>query len=93
MKLKYSDRAVKDLKSFPPPDRVLIAKKLEYLCENFELLKDSKKVTRLKGTQYDNQYRFVITKKIRALFRIIDDEIMLLVLRIGQRKSIYEDKQ
>ena len=93
MKLKYSDRAVKDLKNFSPPDRVLIAKKLEYLCENFELLKESKKITQLKGTQFDNQYRFVVAKKIRALFRIVDDEIVLLVLRIGQRKSIYEDKK
>ena len=88
MKLKYSDRAVKDLKNFSPPDRVLIAKKLEYLCENFELLKESKKITQLKGTQFDNQYRFVVAKRIRALFRIVDDEIVLLVLRIGQRKSI-----
>jgi len=90
LKLKYSDKALKDLKSFTQPDRVLIVKKIEYLRENFELLKESKKVTQLKGTQFDNQYRFVIARKIRVLFRIIDDEIVLLVLRVGQRKSIYE---
>jgi mRNA interferase RelE/StbE len=93
LKLKYSDKAFKDLKSFTPPDRVLIAKKINYLCENFELLKQSKKVTQLKGTLYDKQYRFVVAKKIRVLFRIIDDEIVLLVLRVGQRESIYEDKK
>ena len=90
MKLKYSDKALKDLKSFTLPERVLIAKKINYLCENFELLKQSKKVTQLKGTLYDHQYRFVVAKKIRVLFRIVDDEIVLLVLRVGQRKSIYE---
>ncbi|SFV51637.1 hypothetical protein MNB_SM-7-1037 [hydrothermal vent metagenome] len=90
MKLKYSDKALKDLKKFSQPDRVLIAKKIEYLRENFELLKESKKVTQLKGTQFDNQYRYVVARKIRVLFRIIEDEIVLLVLRVGQRKSIYD---
>lgn len=91
MKLQYSDKALKDLKSFTPPDRVLIAKKINYLCENFELLKDSKKVTQLKSSLYNNQYRFVVARKIRVLFRITDNKIVLLVLRVGQRKSIYGD--
>jgi len=93
LKLQYSDKALKDLKSFTQPDRVLIAKKINYLCENFALLKESKKVTQLKGTQFDNQYRFVVARKIRVLFRVVDDAIILLVLRVGQRKSIYEDKR
>ncbi len=90
MRVNYSDKSLKDLKSFTPPDRLLIVKKIEYLCANFELLKESKKVTQLKGTQFSNQYRFVVARKIRVLFRVIDDEIILLVLRVGQRKSIYE---
>jgi len=93
LKLKYSDKALKDLKNFSQPDKILIAKKIEYLCKNFELLKQSKKVTQLKGTLYENQYRFVVARKIRVLFQIIDNEIVLLVLRVGQRKSIYEDKK
>jgi len=93
LKLQYSDKAVKDLKSFTQPDRVLIAKKINYLCENFALLKESKKVIQLKGTQFDNQYRFVVARKIRVLFRVVDDAIILLVLRVGQRKNIYEDKK
>ncbi len=90
MRVKYSDKSLKDLKSFPLPERTLIVKKIEYLRDNFELLKESKKVTQLKGTQFPNQYRFVVARKIRVLFRVIDDEIILLVLRVGQRKSIYE---
>ena len=90
MKLNYSEKALKDLKSFTSPDRLLIVKKINYLCENFELLKESKKVTQLKGTQFPNQYRFVVARKIRVLFRVIDNEIIFLVLRVGQRKSIYE---
>jgi len=89
LKLKYSEKSLKDLKGFDRPDQMLIAKKINYLCENYEALKSSKKVTELKGTQFKNQYRFVIARKIRVLFRIEDDEIVLLVLRVGARKNIY----
>ncbi len=56
---------------------------------NFEVLKNSKKTTELKGSEFKNQYRFVVAKKISVLFRIEDDAILLLVLRVGFRKNIY----
>jgi len=89
LNIKYSEKSIKDLKSFSHPDRILIAKKIEYLSENFEILKNSKKVTELKGCEFKNQFRFVIAKKIRVLFKIENSEIILLVLRVGFRKSIY----
>ena len=89
MNIKYSEKSVKDLKSFSHPDRTLIAKKIHYLAEHFEVLKNSKKVTELKGSEFKDQYRFVIAKKIRVLFRIENNEIILLVLRVGFRKNIY----
>ena len=88
MKINYSDKSLKDLKSFSQPDRVLIVKKLHYLADNFDLLKESKKVTQLKGCEFENQYRFVVAKKIRVLFRVENQEITLLVLRVGLRKNI-----
>jgi len=89
LNIRYSEKSVKDLKSFSHPDRTLIAKKIHYLSENFDALKVSKKVTQLKGGEYDNQFRFVVAKKIRVLFSVEDDEIILLVLRVGFRKNIY----
>lgn len=89
MNIKYSEKSLKDLKSFSHPDRTLIVKKIHYLADNFEVLKNSKKVTELKGSEFKNQYRFIVAKKIRVLFRIEDDAIILLVLRIGFRKNIY----
>jgi len=88
VKINYSDKSLKDLKSFSQPDRVLIVKKLHYLADNFDLLKESKKVTQLKGCEFENQYRFVVAKKIRVLFRVENQEITLLVLRVGLRKNI-----
>ncbi|GAB4219123.1 MAG TPA: type II toxin-antitoxin system RelE/ParE family toxin [Spirochaetota bacterium] len=90
MKVKYSEQAVKDLETFNAVDRQLIVKKIHYLAENFQQLKKSKKVTQLKGTKYPDQYRYVIAKKIRAIFRVENNELILLVLRIGLRKNIYE---
>ncbi|PHQ65646.1 MAG: plasmid stabilization protein [Sulfurimonas sp.] len=89
MNIKYSEKSVKDLKSFSNPDRTLIVKKIHYLADNFEVLKNSKKVTELKGSEFENQYRFVVAKKIRVLFRVENNEIILLILRVGFRKSIY----
>jgi mRNA interferase RelE/StbE len=80
---------VKDLKSFSHPERVLIVKKIHYLADNFKLLKSSKKVTQLKGSEFESQYRFVVAKKIRVLFRIEDEDIIILILRIGSRQNIY----
>jgi mRNA interferase RelE/StbE len=87
--LKLTEGAVKSLKSFNHAEQQMIAKKLRYLSENFQLLKNSKKITELKGTDYKH-YRFVIARKIRAIFEIKDGELILLVLKIGKRKDVYE---
>lgn len=89
MNIKYSDKSVKDLKSFTQPDKILIVKKLHYLADNFEILKESKKIRELKGSEFKSQYRFTVAKKIRVLFRVEGENIILLVLRVGFRKDIY----
>ena len=89
MKIKYTEEAIRNIKSFNVVERQLIIKKLHYLADNFQNLKLSKKVTELKGTEFEGQYRFVIARKIRAIFRIENGELILLLLRIGQRKNIY----
>lgn len=88
-KLKLTDTAVQNLRDFNHAEAQIIAKKLRYLSENFELLEKSKKVTELKGTDY-RHYRFVIARRIRAIFEIKNDEMILLILKIGRRKDIYE---
>ena len=87
--LKLTDTAVENLKKFNHAEQQLIAKKLRYLSENFDALKTSKKVTELKGTDYKH-YRFVIARRIRAVFEIDNGKLVLLVLKIGRRKDIYE---
>lgn len=88
-KLKLTDEAILNLKKFNHAEQQLIAKKLRYLEENFKALKTSKKVTELKGTDHKH-YRFVIARRIRAIFEIDNGKLILLVLKIGRRKDIYE---
>ena len=88
-KLKLTDTAIDNLVKFNKAEQQLISKKLRYLEDNFELLKGTKKVTELKGTDYKH-YRFVIARRIRSIFEIKDDKLILLILKIGKRKNIYD---
>ena len=88
-KLKISEVAEKDLEKFSVDERVFIAEKLKYLAENFEILKRTKKVKKLQG--YDRYYRYVISRKIRAIFEVEGNKLIILILRVGKRKDIYKD--
>ena len=92
MNIRFSEQAVSDLKEFNRVERVMIAQKIEYLAQNFDSLKTSKKVRELKGTVYVGQYRYTIARKIRALFRAENGELLLLILRVGKRKDVYGDE-
>ena len=82
MNIRYAEQSFKDLKDFNQVERVLIAKKIE-------MLKASKKVRELKGCEFKEQYRYTIARKIRAIFRIEDGNLTVLILRIGKRKDVY----
>ena len=77
MTLRYSEEAVENLRRFDRVEQAMIVDKLEYLVTHFDALNHTKKVTRLRGTQYPDQYRFVIARKIRAIFRIEDGALVL----------------
>ena len=88
-RLQLTDIAIKNLRDFNSAEQQLISKKLLYLEENFEVLKSSKKITELKGTGYKH-YRFIIARRIRAIFEVKNEQLVLLVQKIGKRKDIYE---
>ncbi|MDQ7056044.1 MAG: hypothetical protein Q9M89_06090 [Persephonella sp.] len=33
----------------------------------------------------------MISRKIRAIFEVEDDKLIILILRVGRRKDIYKD--
>ncbi len=87
--LLISEVAERNINEFSVDEKILIAEKLRYLAKNFELLKRTKKIRKLQG--YDNYYRFIISRKIRAIFEVDGTNITILILRIGKRKNIYSD--
>jgi len=89
LRLKLTETAKKGLLRFNHPEQKMIAKKLRYLAENFSELKRGKKVTELKGSE-GRHYRYVIARRIRAIFEVREGEMILLVLKIGRRKDIYD---
>jgi len=89
MDIEYTEIAIKDLLEFNEIDRKLVVKKIEYLAENFEILKTTKKITELKGN-HKGKYRFVVARKIRVIFQVKNEEVLILVLRVGKRKDIYK---
>ena len=88
-KLLFSEVAKEDLEKFTIDERIFIAEKLKYLAENFEFLKQTKKVRKLKGSS--EFYRFVIARKIRAIFEVKNSELIILILRVGKRKDVYKN--
>ena len=89
MNIEYTEIAIKDLLDFNENERKLVVKKIEYLAENFDILKTTKKITELKGN-HRGKYRFVVAKKIRVIFQIRNEEVLILILRVGKRKDIYK---
>ena len=88
MNIEYTEIAIKDLLEFNEIDRKLIVKKIEYLADNFEILKQSKKIIELKGN-HKGKFRFVVARKIRVIFQVKNNRLLILILRIGKRKDIY----
>lgn len=90
MKYSYSEDAIKQInKLFNKKERLFIDDKINYLAQNYEQLKKSKKVTEIKN--HNSLLRYKINDKIRAIFTLINDEIEILIIRVDFRKNIYDD--
>ncbi len=75
-------------KEFAKLDRViqkLIKEKLLLLVENPELLKNN--IKPLKG-EYKGKFRLRVNQ-YRIVFKIQDEELIVIIVRIGHRKEIY----
>ena len=88
MKIELTKRAIKDIASFDKPDRKIIIEKIEYLATHFDELKQRKKITELKG-KYKGSYRCVVARKIRIIFNVENEKLLILIVRVGKRKDVY----
>ncbi|CZE50835.1 type II toxin-antitoxin system RelE family toxin [Campylobacter geochelonis] len=88
MKLEFTELAVKNLTSFSKVDQKKIKNKLDYLTQNYDILKNTKNITAL--VNLSNQYRYKISDSIRAIFMLEDGNITILILKIAHRKDVYK---
>jgi mRNA interferase RelE/StbE len=85
-RLVFDRRAVKELSRIDRPFQVNIKKKLQILARNPEALKND--IKKLKGGRPElfrlriGSYRVIYQKK--------EDKLVILIIRVGHRKEVYE---
>ena len=84
--LIFDRKAVNDLSRIDKPFQRIIKRKLELLASNPEVLKNDIKV--LKG-KIPNLYRLRVGK-YRVVYIQDNDKLIVLIVRIGHRKNIYD---
>ena len=84
--LLFDRKAVKELSKIDKPFQRIIKGKLELLATNPEVLKNDIKILRGK---VPNLYRLRVGN-YRVIYRQDNDKLIILIVRIGHRKDIYD---
>ncbi len=85
-KVFYAPKAMKELAKIPKPFQKLIVRKIAQLSENFDSLSSNLKI--LKG---DFDYYRLRVGAYRVIFHKDDEKIVITIVRIGDRKNVYDD--
>jgi mRNA interferase RelE/StbE len=83
--LKFLGKALKDLKKIDLPYQKIIKEKLLILANNPGVLKNN--IKKLGGTG-ENYFRLRVGS-YRVIFEKKEEQLIILVVRIGHRKEIY----
>ena len=84
-KLKFLGKALEDLKRIDRAHQKIIKAKLLILAKNPAVLKNN--IKKIGGAE-DNLYR-LRTGSYRVIFRREEDQLVIIIVRIGHRKKIY----
>jgi mRNA interferase RelE/StbE len=84
--LKFLGRALQDLKKIDLPFQKIIKEKLLILAENPAVLKNN--IKKLTGTKED--YYGLRVGSYRIIYEKRDKELIVLIIRIGHRREIYQ---
>ncbi|SFV58998.1 RelE/StbE replicon stabilization toxin [hydrothermal vent metagenome] len=83
--LNFLNSAKKEFKKLDTVAQKTIKEKLLLLVENPEILKNNIKA--LKG-EYKGKFRLRV-HQYRIIFQVKDEELIIIVVRIGHRKEVY----
>jgi mRNA interferase RelE/StbE len=81
--VEFRPAVLKSLKRFPKRDLARIKKRIEELGSNLP----SPNTTKMKG---DNSFHKVRSGDYRIIYEIHDDQLVILVVKIGHRKDVYK---
>jgi len=85
-KIKFLPEAEKELKQI---DRPVVQRILKFLNERIRLLEDPRKIGEpLKGPKLGKYWKYRVGD-YRIIFQIRENEITILLVRVGHRKKIY----
>ncbi len=85
-RIELLDAAIRDLASLDKPVARRIAKRLQWLAENFERIQRIS----LRG-EFSDFYKFRVGD-YRVLYRVLEDEKCIQVHAIGHRSQIYRGR-
>jgi len=81
--IEFTERAIRDLESLPAMERRKVGKRIEALGAN----PHPSGVKKLQGAE--DLYR-IRSGDYRVIYSIADKKLLILVIRVGHRKDIYE---
>ncbi len=81
--VEFRPAVLKSMKRFPKKELIRIKKKIDALAENLP----DPATTKMKG---NNPFHRVRTGNYRIVYQIIEDRLVILVVKIGHRKEVYK---
>jgi len=81
--IKFRPAVEKDIRHLPQKELIRIKRKIESLAENLP----DRSTTKMKG---NNNFHKVRVGDYRIVYEIHDDVLVILVVKIGNRKDIYK---
>jgi mRNA interferase RelE/StbE len=81
--VEFRPAVLKSLNRLPKRDLVRIKKKIEELAENLP----DPNTTKMKG---DNPFHKIRSGDYRVIYEIHNDKLVILVVKFGHRKDVYE---
>ncbi|MCK5545127.1 MAG: type II toxin-antitoxin system RelE/ParE family toxin [Desulfobulbaceae bacterium] len=81
--IEFRPAVLKSVKRFPKRDLVKIKKKIDDLSVNLP----DPAITKMKGK---NPFHKVRSGDYRIIYEILDDKLVILVVKIGHRKDVYK---
>ena len=81
--VEFRPAVLKSMKQLPKKELLRIKKKIEVIADNLP----DPAITKMKG---NNPFHKVRTGNYRIVYQILEDRLVILVVKVGHRKDVYK---